>query len=132
MAARRRRRKERTMKILWRLVLNAAALWIAAELISGVDFDGGWLDLLILAVVFGLVNAFVRPVARLLTFPITIATLGLFTFVINAFMLMLTAAISDSLAITGGLGEQFVTALLAAVVISVVSVLLSWVLPDRR
>ena len=120
------------MKILWRLVLNAAALWIAAELIPGIVFEGDWFDLLILAVIFGLVNAFVRPIARLLTFPITVLTLGLFTFVVNAFMLMLTAAIAGSLSIDGEFGEQFLTALLAAVVISIVSVVLSSVLPDGR
>ncbi len=118
------------MKIVWRIVLNAAALWIAAELISGINFDGGWLDLLILAVIFGLVNAFVRPIARLLAFPLTIATLGLFTLVINALMLMLTAAIAGSLSISGDFGSQFWTASLAAIVISVVSVVLSRVLPD--
>ncbi len=119
------------MKLFWRLVINAAALWISAELIGGIDFDGELLDLLILAVIFGVLNTFIRPIVKLLTFPITIATLGLFTFVINAAMVMITAEISDSLAIAGSLGRQFVTALLAAVVISIVSVLLSWFLPDR-
>ena len=118
------------MRIFWRLVINAAALWIGAELISGVNFDGRWTDLAILAVIFGLVNAFVRPVVKLLSLPITLATLGLFTFVINAAMFMLTAGIADSLSIDGGIGEQFLTALLAAIVISIVSVILSAVLPD--
>ncbi len=120
------------MKLLWRLVINAAALWVSAELIGGLEFDGELVDLLIVAVIFGLLNTFIRPIVKLLTLPITIVTLGLFTFVINAAMVMITAEISDSLSIAGSLGGQFLTALLAAVVISVVSVLLSWFLPDRN
>ncbi len=118
------------MKLVWRLVLNAAAIWVAAAVIPKFDFDGGFLDLVIVAAIFGLVNAFIRPLAKLLTLPINIATLGLFTFVINAVMVMITAAISDPLSVGDGFGEQFVTALLAAIVISIVSTVLSWVLPD--
>ncbi len=120
------------MRIIWRLVLNAIALWVASELISGIQLEGGWLNLVIVAAIFGLVNAFVRPIAKILTFPITLLTLGLFTFVVNAFMLMLTAAIADSLSIAGDFGSQFVSALLAAIVISAVSLVLSAVLPDGR
>ena len=118
------------MRLVWRLIINAAAIWVAAGLISNFHFDGGWVDLAIVAAIFGLVNAFIRPIAKLLTFPINMLTLGLFTFVINAFMLMITAAIADSLSLGDDFGQQFVTALLAAIVISIVSTVLSWVLPD--
>lgn len=118
------------MRIVWRLILNAAAIWVAAALISNFDFDGDWVDLAIVAAIFGLVNAFIRPIAKLLTLPINLVTLGLFTFVINAFMVMITAAVADSLSLGDGFGQQFVTAFLAAIVISVVSAVLSWVLPD--
>ena len=118
------------MKLVWRLIINAAAIWVAAAIISAFDFDGSWVDLAIVAAIFGLVNAFIRPIAKLLTFPINMVTLGLFTFVINAFMVMITAALVDSLSLGDGFGEQFVTALLAAIVISIVSTILSWVLPD--
>lgn len=119
------------MKLVWRLVINAAALWVSAELIPGVVFDGEWLDLAILAVIFGLVNAFIRPVVKILTLPLTIVTLGLFALVVNAGMLLITAALADSLSIDGGAGQQFVTAVFAAIVISIVSVVLSAVLPDN-
>ncbi len=118
------------MKIVWRLLINAVALWIAAELVPGVMFEGEFLDLFLVAVIFGLVNTFVRPIAKLLTFPINVITLGLFTFVVNAFTFMLTAAVAGSLSIDGGFSEQFLTSLLAALLISIVSVVLSWVLPD--
>ena len=120
------------MRIVWRLILNAAAIWVAAAIISDFEFDGSWVDLAIVAAIFGLVNAVIRPIAKLLTFPINIATLGLFTFVINAFMVMITAAIADSLSLGEGFGSQFLTALLAAIVISIVSTVLSWVLPDGK
>ena len=120
------------MRIVWRVLLNAAAIWVAAEIVPNVELDGDWVDLLIVAGVFGLVNAFIRPVAKLLTFPINVVTLGLFTFVVNAFMVMLTAAIVEPLSLGEGFGQQFLAALLAAIVISIVSTILSWVLPDGK
>ena len=65
------------------LVINAAALWIAVEIVPSAEFDGSFGDLLIVALLFGLVNVLVRPIARLLTLPLSIMTLGLFTLVLN-------------------------------------------------
>jgi len=112
------------MQIVWRLLINAAALWAATRLVSGISFDGDWRLLLAVALVFGVLNAAVRPILMLLTLPLFILTLGLFTFVLNAVMLWLTGSISDTL----GLGfhvEGFGAAFLGALVVTVVSFVLS-------
>ena len=112
------------MLIVWRLVINAAALWAATRLVPGISFDGDWRLLFVVALVFGVLNVSVRPILMLLTLPFLIVTLGLFTFVLNALMLWLTSAISDAL----GLGfhvEGFGAAFLGALVVTVVSFMLS-------
>jgi putative membrane protein len=117
------------------LLINAAALFVALFLVPGLDFafepENAWLKFLLVAFIFGLVNTFVRPILRILTFPITMITLGLFLLVINALMLLLTDAISDQL----GLGlsvADFLAALLGAIVISIVGMLLSMVVRTGR
>ena len=117
------------MRFLLRLLATAAALWIASQIVPGVEHTGPWASLLLVALVFGLLNAVVRPILKLLTCPLILLTLGLFTFVINALMLWLTSAISESL----GLGfdvSGFVPAFLGALVVTVVSVLVSIILRD--
>jgi putative membrane protein len=118
------------VRFLLRILINAAALWAATEIVPGVRHDGTWTSLLLVALVFGLLNAIVRPILKLLTCPLILLTLGLFTFVINAVMLWLTSAVSESL----GLGfhvDGFIPAFLGALVVTVVNVLLSVLLPDR-
>jgi putative membrane protein len=112
------------MKVVWRLLINAAALWAATRLVSGISFDGDWRLLLVVALVFGVLNVAVRPVLILLTLPLFIVTLGLFTFVLNALMLWLTSAISSEL----GLGfrvDGFWAAFLGALVVTIISFMLS-------
>ena len=112
------------MLIVSRLLINAGALWAATRLVSGIVFDGDWRLLFAVALVFGVLNVSVRPILALLTLPLLIVTLGLFTFVLNALMLWLTSAISNAL----GLGfhvEGFGAAFLGAFVVTVVSFLLS-------
>jgi putative membrane protein len=119
------------MWLLLRILVNAAALWVATEIVPGVEHTGPWTSLLLVALVFGLLNAFVRPILKLLTCPLILLTLGLFTFVINAIVLWLTSAISGSF----GLGfhvSGFWAAFLGALVVTVVSVLLSVVLSDAE
>jgi len=117
-----------------RLLVNAAALWVATKLVSGVTFVGGWVPFLGVAVVFGVVNAFIRPVLKILTFPIIILTLGIFALVVNGFMLMLTSSLSTRL----GLGfhvSDFWAACWGAIVVSIVSTMLSILVtdsPDRH
>lgn len=113
-----------------RLLINAAALWCAARFIDGISYAGRWPGLVALALVFGIVNTFIRPVLRFLSFPITIVTLGLFTLVINALMLMLTAWIAARLDIAFTV-RGFVPALLGAIVVSVLSMILGAVLISK-
>ncbi len=108
-----------------RVAVNAVALWVAARLIDGIDLSTELLAILWVAVLFGIANAVIKPVAKLLTFPLIVLTLGLFTIVVNAVMLLVTAAVTTNLAIDG-----FRPAVLGALVISVVSWFLSMFLPD--
>ena len=119
------------MRFLVRILITAAALWAATRIVSGITYHGGWPVLLGVALVFGVLNAVVRPIFTVLTFPLLILTLGLFTFVLNAVMLLLTSALSRAL----GLGfhvSGFWAAFWGAIVVSVVSLLLSAVLPDPK
>lgn len=113
------------MRLILKLLINAAALWVAAKLISGITLEGEFLTILLVALVFGLVNTFIKPILKILSFPVIILTLGLFTVVINAAMLGLTAAITAALSVA-----DFWAALLGAIVISVVSTVLSWFIPE--
>ena len=117
------------MRFLVRLLVNAAALWVATRLVSGVTYSGGWLPFLGVALVYGIVNATLRPVLKILTFPIIILTLGIFALVINGLMLWLTSSLSDAL----GLGfhvRGFWAAFWGALVVSIVSTLLSFLVRD--
>lgn len=123
------------MPLLWRTLINGVAIAVAAQILPGIQWGlvdygmgdlGRYLSLALTGLVLGLVNAFVKPILVLLSLPITIVTLGLFLLVINALMLLLVSAIP-------GLGfavDGFVTALLGSIVISIVSFVLSKLLPD--
>jgi putative membrane protein len=113
------------MEIILRLLLNAAALWVAVRIVSGITYDGGVLGFLGVALVFGIVNAFVKPILQFFSIPFILLTLGLFLFVVNALVLWITSGISGSL----GLGFQvrgFGAAFLGALVVSLVNLVLSW------
>jgi putative membrane protein len=118
------------MRLIIRLIVNAVALWFVVEVFpgsgGGVGYQGNlWPGLLLVAVVFGLVNAFIKPIVKLLSLPARILTFGLFGLVINALMLIITAAITDLT--LDGPGAAF----LAALVISLVSIVLNWFVPDK-
>ena len=85
------------MHVLLRLLVNAAALWVATQLVSGITYTGDGVALFGVALVFGVLNVVIRPILFFLSIPFLILTLGLFTFVLNAVMLMLTSAASDTL-----------------------------------
>lgn len=112
------------MNFLIRLVINAIALWLATRLIDGISYDGEMIFLLVVALIFGVVNAIVKPILIFLTFPFLIVTLGLFLLVLNGVMVWLTGAISDA-ADLGFHVSGFRAAFLGGLVISVVSFLLS-------
>lgn len=114
------------MRFLLRLLLNGVAVSCAAYLIPGLSISG-WPAALIAGIVLGLVNAVIRPVLVLLTLPFTLLTLGLFIFVVNAICLALTAWFVPGFGIGG-----FVPALLGALVVSIVSWILSAILIDKR
>ncbi|WP_159920331.1 phage holin family protein [Rhodococcus sp. WAY2] len=125
------------MTFLVRLVVNAFAIWLAAAWVSGIDIsssgNGTAWDIVVLlgiALVFTVVNIFVKPLVKLLSLPLLILTLGLFTLVINALMVMLTAWLSSQTDY-GMTVDGFWTALWGGLIISVVNFLVNIVVPDR-
>jgi putative membrane protein len=123
------------VRFVVRILAGAVALAAAAWLIDGISVGPGTtgeriLTLLAVAVIFGLVNAFVRPIVRLISIPLFIITLGLFTFVVNALMLLLTVWIGDQFDLAFEV-DGFWSALLGALVISVVTFLINVLLPDQ-
>ena len=115
--------------MLVRILINAAALWVAAEIVPGVDYNGGWLPFLGVAMIFGVVNTVIRPLTWILTFPFILVTLGLFLLVINGLMLWLTSAMSSALNL-GFHVRGFWAAFWGALVVSLVSTALSFGLRD--
>ncbi len=116
------------MKLILRVVINALALGAAAWLVPGIR-AGSVTSLLLIALVFGVLNALVRPFLKLLSCPLLILTLGLFTLILNAVMLLMTARLGQAFGIDFHV-EGFWTAFVGALVVSVVSVVLSWILID--
>ena len=106
-----------------RFVINVAALWLAQALVRGFDINSGG-ALVFGAIIFGIVNAFIRPVVAMFSCVLTCATLGLFTLIINAAMLGLTAWIAGKFDLAFHV-DVFIAAFLGALVISVVSTVLS-------
>ena len=119
------------MHVLLRLLINAAALWVATRTVSGITYTGDAASLFGVALVFGVFNVLIKRILFFLSFPFVVLTLGLFTLVINAVMLRLTAAASDAL----GLGfavDGFEAAFKGALVVTLVSFGLSMFVSDRN
>jgi putative membrane protein len=116
--------------VLARLVVHwlvlAVALAVVASLLDSVDVSGGVIGLLGAALLFGLVDAVLGPILRLLTLPLTVITLGLFTLVVNAILLFVASGLSGALEVGG-----FFPTVLAAFLLSVVSTVLGWLLRPR-
>lgn len=127
--------KHRPMRFLLRVLVNAAALGIATWLFSGISLTGGSdqekvITVLLVALIFGIVNAIVKPLFRIVTIPIILLTLGIFLLIINALLLMFTSWLAGVF----GLGwhvDGFWTALWGSIVISIVSFILNAFLPDK-
>jgi putative membrane protein len=123
---------------LIKVVVNAIAIWVATLVVPGLSATGQGGDDLgqqlltygVIGLIFGLVNAFVKPVVKLLAFPLYVLTLGLFAFVVNAFMLQITSWVSEATPLTFHVDDFFWSAVLGAVVVTFVSMLLNLLLPD--
>ena len=120
-----------------RVAVNAVAVWVATRLIEGltVSGDSGWPRLalfLVIGLLLAVVNAVVKPVIKVLSFPLYILTLGLFGFIVNALMLELTAWLSKVTPVTFAVADFFWSAVLGAVVITVATLVLNLVLPDGK
>ena len=109
-----------------RVLVNATALWVATKVVPGVQYAGGWVPFMGVAIVFGVVNTIVGTIAKILTFPLIILTLGVFLLVINGLMLWLTSSIAQALEL-GFRVSGFAAAFWGALVVSVVSTLLGLV-----
>ena len=110
-----------------RLLVNALALAAAAYVVDGIHLTGGFGSAVWVALVFGLVNALLKPIVMLLSLPFLLVTLGLFSLVVNAFMLLVTARLTDALSVSG-LGA----AIVGSLVISVVTMILGGSLKDDK
>ena len=133
------------VELIIRILVNAAAVWVAVQVLPdnllSFDFGNDWWKLLVVALVFALVNSYIKPIVKALSFPISMMTLGLVAFVINAAMLLLVAFASGQLNLGFKVGDfppdlassdTIVGALLGALIISVVSTLASIALTPRK
>jgi len=116
-------------------VINAVAVWVAAWVIPGITVGEGSTGeivktVVIVALIFGIINAFIRPIAKLLSLPFIILTLGLFVFIVNALMLQLTSWISGKLSLSFHVEHFFWDAILGSLIITFVSMILSFVKSD--
>ncbi len=134
------------MEIVARTIGNAAGLWLATRLLSGLSVPEGvgtgqmWLNLLVLGLVLALVNSLVKPVAKFLTFPLYIVTFGLFALVVNGAMLLLTGWLTDHISALGAGGSvplglevsSFGTAVIGSIIVSVISSIIAAMLVLRE
>ncbi len=111
--------------LILKIMINALSITAAVKFIDGITFTGDWWKMIIIGAVFGIVNSLIKPLVKFFTFPLIILTLGFFTLIINALMLVITEALSGPL----NLGLQikgFWPAFWGAFIVSIVSMLLSW------
>jgi putative membrane protein len=120
-----------------KVIVNAVAIWVAAVIVPGVTVGEGQttgnkiVTLLVVGLLFGVVNALIKPFVKLLTLPFYILTLGLLAFIVNAAMLELVSWLSGKIGISFEIDDFFWSAILAAIVVSLVSMALNLVLPDE-
>jgi putative membrane protein len=119
------------MRFLLRLLVTAASLWAAVHFVDGITYSGPYWGLLVVAIIFGLVNAVIRPILSALTCPLMLLTLGLFIFVLNAIMLWLTSIFSRMAGFDFHV-DGAIAALLGALIVSITSAVLSIFVPDGK
>jgi putative membrane protein len=130
------------VELLIKVLVNAVALWAAVQLIPQITFSFGqdWWKLVAVALIFALINSYLKPIVKALSFPISLMTLGLIGFVINAGMLLLTAFLSNWFKLGFKVGEfppfftvnTIIGAVLGAIVISLVSTVINLALSPRK
>ena len=135
--------------LLVRILINAIAVYVAVLVVPQISFpaadnllklEGNWWQVIVVALILAVINAYVKPIVKALSFPITLLTLGLFSLVLNALLLLLVAFLSDAVNINFKIGgfppnftaDAFVGALLGSIVISIVSILLGMLDRGRR
>ena len=127
------------MGFLLKTVVNGVALWVAALLVDGIslgeddpDTTTRVLTILLVALLFGVINAVVKPIASVLAFPAIVLTLGLFTLIINAAMLWLTSWASGPLGLDFSVDSFFWDAVIGGIIVTLVSMVLNVVVPDGK
>lgn len=119
-------------KFILRWAINAIALYLAVLILPGIDLRSDLVSILWLALIFGLVNALFRPLIQILTCPLIILTLGLFTLVINTFLFWLTSVIGNSFGFGLTISDPvWWNAFLGGLVVSIVSVVMTMILKDE-
>lgn len=125
-------------RFLVRLIGNAVAIWVATYFVAGMVLDAGTHDTtdriilyVAVALIFTVINAIVKPILVVFSLPVLILTLGIFYFVINAFLLLLTAWLSQKFG-WGFSIDGFGAALIGSIIVSVVNMVLSALIPERR
>lgn len=111
--------------LILRIVINALALWAAATFVSGITLTDDLGRVALVALVFGVINAILKPILMIVSFPFLIATLGLFALIVNAFLLMVTARLIDGFAVDG-----WGAAILGSIVVSLVTMVLGGLKDD--
>jgi putative membrane protein len=135
--------------LLVKIVINAIAVYVAVLVVPQISFpaadnllkfEGNWWQVVVVALILALINSYVKPIIKALSFPITLLTLGLFSLVLNALLLLLVAFLADKLNVNFTIGgfppnftaDAFVGALLGSIVISLVSIVLGMLDRGRR
>jgi len=117
--------------LILRVMINALSIMAAVKFVNGIAFTGAWWKMIVVGAIFGFANSLIKPVIQLLTLPVIVLSLGLFTLVVNALMLAITAGLSN----TFNLGfhiDGFWPAFWGALIVSIVSMLLSFLTGAKR
>jgi putative membrane protein len=128
--------------LLVKVLINAVGVWAAIQVVPQIDFAFGndWWKLLAVALILAIVNSYLKPILKALSFPITLISLGLFSLVLNALLLLLVAFVSDQVSLGFSIGgfppdftaDAFIGALLGSIIISIVSTLLGMLNTGRK
>ena len=112
--------------LILRVMINALSIAAAIKIVDGITFTGEWWKMIIIGAIFGIINALLKPLLMLFTLPLIVLTLGLFTLIVNAVLLTFTAALSGPFNL--GLHiDGFWSAFWGALIVSIVSMFLSWI-----